>query len=97
MSSKVLSGGRLRGGTVSRASVCEFVELEFIGILKTEHTLKAYAFSILSVAAVYDRRRSRNSDILGGHRPPLQFKTVDPGPRISQASSDQTAHARGFS
>src|SRR5947207_1017114 len=30
----------------------------------------------LTVAAVYDRRRSRIFDILGGHRPPLQFKAI---------------------
>ena len=26
-----------------------------------------------TVAAVYDRRRSASGDIVGGHRPPLQF------------------------
>src|SRR5689334_20950551 len=44
MSRSVLSGGMLIGG-ISRASVCEFVEFTFIGILKTEHTPKASCFS----------------------------------------------------
>ena len=29
-----------------------------------------------AVAAVYDRRRSRNLEIAGGHRPPLQFMSL---------------------
>src|SRR4029077_17905322 len=44
MSMSVLSGGILIGD-ISRASVCKFVEFTFIGILKTEHTPKAYRFS----------------------------------------------------
>src|ERR1041384_2723561 len=45
MSSRVLSGGRVSGGTASRASVCKFVEFTFIGILKIDDTPKTCDFS----------------------------------------------------
>src|SRR5438093_1520211 len=45
MSRSVCSGGRVIGGTASRASVWEFVEFTFIGIFKLDDTAKTLGFS----------------------------------------------------
>src|ERR1041384_1064981 len=79
MSRSVLSGGIVIGA-ISRASVCEFVEFTFIGILKTEHTPMAYLFSTkpLPLGRVYF------------------VKSEGSGRRISPVFSSQTAHAGNF-
>src|SRR6266481_9342390 len=45
-----------------------------------------------TVAAVYDRRRSRNREITGGHRPPLQLTLLLSGRRADRVSDDVTGN-----